>query len=118
MALNFRLAYNSGYDYIDLMPNTSIEQIQGIGNILKYSTMDIEIPAFTGLTQEIPISMTEKQKVAPLSMELLDENVESLASYFTFDQAETQADKLVITRLGKGSETPINVRLRFWEGGV
>ena len=118
MATPFRLAYNSGYDYVDLLPYTKLEAIQGIGNIIKYTTVDVEIPAFEGLKQDIKLTLTEKQKIAPFTVEPLDNSVSAKRDYASIDGIEVTADGISILRLSRGSKAPIKARLRFVEGGL
>lgn len=120
MAINFRLAYNSGLEIVDLFPNSNISAIQGIDNIMKYSTIDVTIPAPTSqdTTQIISISTTVSQVNAPVSMILTSTGTQAEIDYATITQYEVNTNQLTITRLYTWPEDSINVTLIFEEAGV
>lgn len=120
MAINFRLAYNSGLEIVDLFPNSNMSAIQGINNIMKYSTIDVTIPAPTSqdTTQTISISTTTSQVNAPVSMILTSTGTQAEIDYATITQYEVNMNQLIITRLYTWPEDSINVTLIFEEAGV
>lgn len=120
MAVNFRLAYNSGIEIIDLFPNSAISCVQGIDNIMQYSTINVTIPAPTSqdITQTISISTTTSQVNAPVSMILTSTGTQAEIDYATITQYEVNTNQLIITRLYTWLEDSINVTLIFEEAGV
>lgn len=114
------MAYNEGVEFIDLFPQTNINGIQDIGNILSYSTINVTIPAPSSnvTTQAITISTTASQVSAPVYMFLTSTGGTSLEDYLTIDQFQVQTNSLIITRLYAWPTNSINVVLIFKEEGV
>ena len=120
MALNFRLAYNSGLEIVDLFPASSMVAIDGNDNIMKYSTIDVTIPAPTtqDTTQTIAITTTPQQVAAPVYMLLTSTGQQAQSDYGTIDQYQVTTNQLVLTRLYTWPQDSINVTLIFEEAGV
>ena len=119
MNKNFRLAYNTGKEYTELMPETKIEAIENVDRILSYETITLSIPAFTGLKQVIAKPLTDAQANAPVFVvQLVTAGNEALRAYGSIDQIESTKDGFVITRLNKKSLVPIDVKITFKEVGV
>lgn len=120
MAVNFRLAYNQGINYVDLFPRSNMEAIIDSGNILKYTTINISIPAPTGnpTIQNVSISTTMQQVNAPFVMQLISTGEQAENDYSTIDQVEVQENSLIITRLYNWPVGDIEVELVFQQEGV
>lgn len=120
MAVNFRLAYNDGLEIVDLFPKSNFSAIENAGNIMKYSTIDVTIPAPSSqqLTQTISITTTSKQVNAPVYMVLNSTGEQAEEDYTTINQYRVTTNQLIITRLYKQPKNSINVTLIFEEAGV
>ena len=111
----FRLAYNDGFQYVDLFPKTNIDSIEGKNKLLKYTTVTVDIPVTSDTTQSIPVTLTPTQLTAPFYMELLTNTPQGSADYSTIDQVEVKDNMLVITRLSNMPTGQIQVKLTFKE---
>ena len=120
MAVNFRLAYNQGIDYVDLFPRSSMETIVDADNILSYTTINVNIPVPENnpVTQTISISPTQEQINAPVVMQLITTGDQAESDYGTISQFEVQEGALVITRLYSWPQQAIDVELVFQQKGV
>lgn len=120
MALNFRLAYNTGIEFVDLFPWTGIEGIVDGNNILQYSTIPVTIPPVSSstITQTISITTSTQQASAPVYMVLTSTGNQAEQDYATITQYQVQDNGLVLTRLYSWPQDSINVVLIFEEGGV
>lgn len=120
MAVNFRLSYNSGLEFVDLFPGSSMSAVQGTDNIMSYSTIDVTIPApaTQDVTQTIAITTTDAQANAPVYMILNSTGNQSEEDYATINQFQIQTNSLVITRLYSWPKDSINVTLIFKEAGI
>ena len=119
MALNFRLSYNAGTQFVDLFPRTGIQGVTDAGDVLNYSTISVTIPAvLSGTTQTISITTTETQVSAPVYMVLTSTGDQAEQDYATITQYQVQDNSLVLTRLYSFPKDSINVMLIFEEGGV
>lgn len=120
MAVNFRLAYNDGLEIVDLFPKSNFSAIENTGNIMKYSTIDVTIPAPTSqnITQTISITTTDKQVSSPVYMILTSTGTQAEADYATINQYQVTTNQLIITRLYNFPQDSINVTLIFEEAGV
>ena len=120
MAINFRLAYNQGIDYVDLFPRSSMEAVIDSDNILQYTTINVNIPVPTGTptTQTITIATTQAQVDSPVAMQLITTGEQAEQDYSTITQFEVQNNALVITRLYNWPQQAIDVELVFQQKGV
>ena len=120
MAVNFRLAYNSGLDIVDLFPASSMAAVDGAENVMQYSTLNVTIPAPTSqdVTQTISITTTAQQVAAPVYMVLTSTGAQAESDYATISQYQVTENQLVITRLYNWPQDSINVTLIFEEAGV
>lgn len=120
MAVNFRLAYNSGLEIVDLFPATNMGAVDGTDNIMQYSTINVTIPAPASqdVTQTISITTTTQQVAAPVYMLLTSTGAQAENDYSTITQFQVLENQLVITRLYQWPQNSINVTLIFEEAGV
>lgn len=120
MAVSFRLSYNSGLGFVDLFPGSGMSAVQGIDNIMSYSTIDVTIPApdAQDVTQTIAITTTDAQVNAPVYMVLNSTGNQSEKDYATINQFQIQTNSLVITRLYSWPKDSINVTLIFKEASI
>ena len=120
MAVNFRLAYNSGLEIVDLFPASSMSAVDGNDNVMQYSTINVTIPAPTSqdVTQTISITTTTQQVAAPVYMVLTSTGAQAEADYATISQYQVTENQLTITRLYKWPQDSIDVTLIFEEAGV
>lgn len=117
MAVNFRLAYNDGLDIVDLFPKSNVMSIIDNTNAMKYSTIDVVIPAPTTevMTQTIAITTTTAQVNAPVYMFLNSTGEQAEIDYSTITQFSIENNQLIITRLYNWPEESIDVTLLFKE---
>lgn len=120
MAVNFRLAYNSALEIVDLFPASSMGAVDGAENVMQYSTLNVTIPAPTSqdVTQTISITTTAQQVAAPVYMVLTSTGAQAESDYATISQYQVTENQLVITRLYNWPQDSINVTLIFEEAGV
>lgn len=120
MAVNFRLSYNNGFEFVDLFPKSNISAINNNENLLKYSFIDVTIPAPTSqdVTQTVSITTTPQQVSAPVYMLLTSTGDQAKADYSTIDQYQIATNQLIITRLYNWPQNSIDVTLIFEEAGV
>ena len=120
MAVNFRLAYNSGLEIVDLFPASSMAAIENNSAVMQYSTINVTIPAPTSqdITQTISITTTDKQVAAPVYMVLTSTGNQAENDYSTIDQYQVTTNQLIITRLYRWPQNSIDVTLIFEEAGV
>ena len=126
MAVDFRLAYNSGIEIVDLFPQSSIEAVQGIDfdsgyeAILSYSTLNVTIPAPTTqeVTQTIPVTFDANQNNFFYTV-LVSTGAQAQSDYNTITQisTDTSNNQLVITRLYDMPQDSIEIMLIFMQGG-
>lgn len=119
MAVNFRLAYNSGTEFVDLFPRTNIDEIIG-GRMMSYSTISVTIPSPSSATttQTVAITTTDNQVASPVSMMLTSTGSQAQADYATITQFEILENQLVLTRLYSQPTGSINVVLIFEEASA
>ena len=120
MAVNFRLAYNSGLEIVDLFPASSMDAIIDNSNVMQYSTINVTIPAPASqtMTQTIAITTTQSQLNSPVYMLLTSTGTQAIVDYATINQFQVSTNQLIITRLYNWPEDSINVILIFEEAGV
>lgn len=120
MAVNFRLAYNSGLEIVDLFPASSMGAVDGAENVMQYSTLNVTIPAPTSqdVTQTISITTTAQQVATPVYMVLTSTGAQAESDYATISQYQVTENQLVLTRLYNWPQDSINVTLIFEEAGV
>lgn len=119
MAVNFRLAYNSGTEFVDLFPRTNMDGVIG-DNMMSYSTISVTIPAPSpaATTQTVAITTTDSQEASPVSMMLTSTGSQAQADYATITQFEVLENQLVLTRLYSQPTGSINVVLIFEEASA
>lgn len=117
MAVNFRLAYNDGLDIVDLFPKSNVMSIIDNTNAMKYSTIDVAIPAPTTevTTQTIAITTTTAQVNAPVYMFLTSTGEQAEIDYSTITQFSVSTNELELVRLYNWPQESINVTLVFKE---
>ena len=114
MSTNFRLSYNNGYEYIDLLPQTDIKLIKNIGNILSYS--EIEFNVGKDDTEVIlPQQLSNSQLNAPFYVELVSGKI---SDYNTISEIISNQNGFIIRRYGIQQKDTIKLKATFKEGGV
>lgn len=113
MSLNFKLAYNEGFNYTDLFPRTTVEAIKFNTTTSKHAVINVTIPASNDLTQTIPISTMSEYLNVPTYMVLLKEKDTDEYDYSTISQFNVTAGNLEITRLYAKPVDSIQVVLVF-----
>ena len=76
MDINFRLSYLSSNGFVDLFPKTNTLGIVDAEQSLSFASASVQIPAYSGQTQTIPLSIFDSVKGRNL---LLDTDAPSLA---------------------------------------
>lgn len=117
MAVNFRLAYNQGFEYVDLFPSTSVEAIKEGSVVARQSVVNITIPSINNYTQTIPLSLTQEQLNSMVYMQLIDLSEDDQYNYDSISQYQITNDGLVINRLYYYPTDSIQVALIFVENG-
>lgn len=117
MALNFRLAYNQGFEYVDLFPSTSVAAIKEGSIVSRQSVINVTIPAVSNYTQTISLSLTQEQMDSMVYMQLIDVGDNDQYNYDSISQYQITNDGLVINRLYYYPTDSIQVALIFVENG-
>ena len=118
MATNFRLSYNNGYNVIDLFPQSNMQAVANIGNILNTSMVEVTIPPLgQELTREqnITLSLTPQQQSAPFFVVLKSTGEQALRDYSTIVQMYINGNTLTILRFDWWPSGSIDVQLFFEE---
>lgn len=120
MAIDFRLSVNAGGDYTDLFPRTGMKGIKGTENVMRYSEIEVSIPAVTEgqNIQNIAIATSASQVDAPVFMMLMSTGAQAEKDYGTITQFAVTQNQLTITRLYSWPTSEIKVKLLFEERGV
>ena len=120
MAIDFRLAYNSGTEIVDLFPGSDIKLVRGNENIMKYSTIEVTVPSNSAqqTTQNISITTNEKQVSAPVFMLLKSTGAQAEFDFATISQYKIEDNLLIIDRLYNFPQYDIDIVLLFEEAGV
>lgn len=120
MSLDFRLAYNSGVEYVDLFPVTSLEAISGTENSLKITPLSVTIPSVSPgtIVQSITIPTTDSKNNSQVSMLLVSSGNDAIRDYSTIDQFQVNNGELIINRFYNYPISDIDVILLFYETGV
>lgn len=109
MAIDFRLAYRSPTEFVDLFPKTQLQAIDD-GNLFDTVILPVTIPASNDVTQTITITASAELANSVNRMYLSSGSQED---YSTITQYQVNTNQLVITRLYGGSENGIEVNLVF-----
>ena len=120
MAIDFKLEYTNGIEYIDIFPRTKLEGIIDRGNNLyDIQLMQVTIPANTaqGYSQTISIDTSGGLENCGVQMYLLNESEQTLKDYSTIDQFQVLANQLVINRLYSYPTHDVTVELVFFKIG-
>lgn len=117
MALNFRFAYNQGFEYVDLFPSTSVAAIKEGSIVSRQSVVNVTIPAVSDYTQTISLSLTQEQIDSMVYMQLIDLSENDQYNYDSISQYQVTEDGLVINRLYYYPTDSIQVALIFVENG-
>lgn len=117
MAVNFRLAYNEGLSFVDLFPQSSVQAITDVTNLLQYSTINVTIPVPTtvDVNQTVAITTTTAQVNAPVEMYLVSTGNQAQSDYNTITQFSVTENQLNLTRLYEQPVGEIEVQLVFKE---
>lgn len=113
MSLNFKLAYNSGFDYVDLFPRTSVDAIEFDKKATKQYSIQVNIPKSNDLLQTISIKTPLELSDKIVYMTLLYRKETDIYNYSTISQFSIENGTLKITRLYGGSLSDIQVLLTF-----
>lgn len=94
--------------------------IKGTENVLKYSEIEVNIPAVAEgqNIQNIAITTTARQVDAPVYMMLLSTGEQAEKDYGTITQFAVMENQLTITRLYSWPTGEIKVKLLFEEKGL
>lgn len=112
MALDFRLAYQSPTEYVDLFPKVNITDVNGMENTYIKNIINVEIPAVSALTQNITIVANIELVSKNIDMYLVSGNQED---YNTITQYQVNENELILTRLYTYPNNTINVALIFYD---
>lgn len=117
MAVNFRLAYNQGFEYVDLFPSTVVSAVTE-GNVAsRQSIINITIPPINNYIQTIPLSLTQKQLNSNVYMQLINLGENDQYNYDSISQYQITENGLVINRLYYYPNDSVQVALIFVENG-
>lgn len=111
MAIDFRLAYRSPTEFVDLFPKTQFQAIDDVGNLFNTVILPVTIPASSDIIQTITITASAELANSVNRMYLSSGSQED---YGTITQYQVNENQLIITRLYGGSENDIEVNLVFF----
>lgn len=114
MAINFKLEYNNNSTRTELYPATSLEAVNWIDNIYQITTMQVNIPTTTSMTQNIAISTTPELVDAYVEMYLVSKGSSANWNYGTINQFQVKTNQLTLTRLNVMPQEQITVMLVFY----
>lgn len=113
MAINFGLKYNSGFEYVDLFPQTEVKAVENNG-VIKQAVVFVTIPPSNQESQLVPIETTDMYLDAPMYIEPLFNTPTDYISYQTISQVEVIEGNLKITRLyGTQATEPVRIAIYF-----
>lgn len=115
MPTTFRLAVNSGLEYTDLFPKTSVNGIIDANDIYEITSLQVEIPVTNENIQTVAITTDSKMESAMFDMYLESTGGTSIADFDTIDQVQVSTNQLTLVRLGNMPKNPIDVTLVFYE---
>lgn len=115
MPTTFRLAVNSGLEYTDLFPKTSVNGIIDANDIYEITSLQVEIPATNENIQTVAITTDSKMESAMFDMYLESSGGTSAADFATIDQVQVSTNQLTLVRLDNMPKNPIDVTLVFYE---
>lgn len=119
MAVNFRLSYNTGINYVDLFPSVVMQNITDGENLLKYSTLNVTIPSDNlYVTNNIPLTLTQAQQNAPFFIFLISTGGTAQEDYNCITSAKIESNNLVLSYFYELPTNDIEILLIFLEGGV
>ena len=116
MAINFRLEYTNGIEFIDLFPLSNIGVILNGSNINQTQVTLVTIPAPGGVapsTQNVAITTNDFMLTCPFEVVLLSTGAQAEYDYGTISQMQVTANTLTITRLYTMPVAAIQVALVF-----
>lgn len=109
--IKFRLSDKENNEYVDLFPHTSIGAIVNGENFRKTQIIEVEVPAFNGVTQNISIQTNANIVNAPFEVHLLNGDKRD---YNTLNQVQVVEGAIIITRLNIMPENAIKIALVFY----
>ncbi len=119
MAIDFRLNYLQGINnYVDIFLETGAKGIFDNTTALKYSTLEVDIPATQENIQTIALNLTPQQQRAVAAMYLVSTDEQAKIDYGTISQYEINGNNMIVTRLYSFPKGPIRVKLLFKERGT
>ena len=117
MAINFRLEYTNGIEFIDLFPASSVYGIFGGANINNTLVTLVTIPPPGGVapsTQNVAITTNDNRMLTcPFEVVLLSTGAQAEYDYGTISQMQVTTNTLTITRLYTMPVATIQVALVF-----
>ena len=114
MAIDFKLEYNNNSTRTELYPATSLKAVNWIDNIYQITTMRVNIPTPTSMTQNIAISTTPELVDAYVEMYLVSTGSSASWNYGTINQFQVTTNQLTLTRLNVMPQEQITVMLVFY----
>lgn len=114
MSINFRLAYRNPVEYVDLFPKINIKDIEGLENNCILNFIEVDIPVFNDIIQNISIDINE---------DLINKNVEmylisgSQDDYETITQFQIVKNAIILTRIYDYPKNSVKVALVFYNTG-
>lgn len=109
--IKFRLSDKENNEYVDLFPRTSVRAIVDGENFRKTQIIEVEVPAFNGVTQNISIQTNANIVNAPFEVHLLNGDKRD---YNTISQVQVIDGTVIITRLNMMPENAIKIALVFY----
>lgn len=116
MALNFRLSYTNGIEFVDMFPSTDVRGITDGANIYGTQVVNLTIPAVSEVpvTQTISLATTPEMVNSQFDVYLLSEGEQAVKDFSTINQIEITTNQVNITRLYVAPESDIQVALLFY----
>lgn len=118
MDVNFRLSYLSNNGFVGLFPKTNTLGIVDAGPSLSFALTSIEIPAYSGQTQTISLSIPQDIEGSWVEMVLIGDTDQEKKDYSTITQFQVENNQLIITRLNQMPTNSIEVNLLFYIKGA
>lgn len=118
MDVNFRLSYLSNNGFVDLFPKTNTLGIIDAEQSLIFASTSVQIPAYSGQTQTIPLSISQDVEGSWVEMVLIGDTDQEKKDYSTITQFQVENNQLIITRLNQMPTNSIEVNLLFYIKGA
>lgn len=114
--MNFRLAYKSGINYIDLFPKTNTDGIIDLEKTFTIETLNVNVPATTNQIQSIAVTTTSNMLNSVYQYFLVNSTTSetSIADFATISKIDITTNQITITRLNDMPTNSIDIIIVFF----